>query len=60
MEISIKFNFFSENGASIDAKIKEALKLLKSSNDYILLEDGTKCYNAHDIKKAIEKRNIQI
>lgn len=34
-------------------RIEEALKCLQKDNDYIELEDGTKCYNEKGLLKAL-------
>ena len=62
-QYSFNYNFFfpiQEDGndllASIDSRIEEALKLIQSNNDYIVLDDGVQCRTSEELKSAILNR----
>jgi len=52
-------DFFSpkEDGnlslATTQQRIDHAIKCLQTADDYILLDDGTKCYSKDELEKAI-------
>lgn len=51
------FFFPKEDGnlsfATIQQRIEQAIKCLQTSDDYILLDDGTKCYSKDELERAI-------
>lgn len=42
--------------ASVDSRIAETLKLIQSSDDIIVLDDGVQCRTSEDLKTAILNR----
>lgn len=59
--IKINYSYFmleDHIASSIDMRIKETLKLLKSENDYLQFNDGKTCRNEADLRKILKEKGI--
>lgn len=61
MEISVTYAYFVEeriDAVSVHQRINAVLKSLENDEDYIVFEDGRKCFNEQELREALMDRGV--
>ena len=61
MEIQVTYASFVEgliDAVSVEQRIIEVLRSIESDEDYIVFEDGRRCFNEQELRDALMDRGI--